>query len=77
MKSDQVYKIPLEPNAGKKNTINNLNGRDVDVTVHFNSGSSVTFPLLANASFSFVTEGDVTEIDMVVRPPLTGPAAIG
>ncbi|MBA0225951.1 hypothetical protein D7U89_10700 [Stenotrophomonas maltophilia] len=76
MENDQVLKTSLEPKPGKQNTVNNPNGRDVDVTIHFNSGSSVTFLLPANGSFSLVSEGDVTDINMVVRPPLTGPTAI-
>ncbi|RLK57463.1 hypothetical protein BCL79_1869 [Stenotrophomonas rhizophila] len=76
MENDQVFKIPLEPQPGKTTTINNPNGRDVDVTVHFHSGSSVTFLLLANGSFSFITQGDVGEIDMHVRPTLSGPTSV-
>ncbi|OWQ53986.1 hypothetical protein CEE60_10010 [Stenotrophomonas maltophilia] len=76
MESDQVKKIQLEPKPGKKNTVNNTTGRDVDVTVHFHSGSSVTFFLPTNGSFSFVTQGDVGDIDMHFRPPLSGPRLI-
>ncbi|GEM_PF-4888391 len=76
MESERKPLIQLKPNPGKTNTIRNSNGCDMDVTVRFTSGSSVTFLLLANGSFTFVSEGDVSDIDMNVRPELSGPTSI-
>lgn len=76
MESERKPLIQLKPNPGKTNTVRNPNGCDMDVTVRFTSGSSVTFLLLANASFTFVSEGDVAAIDMHVRPPLSGPTSV-
>lgn len=76
MESEKKPLIQLQPNLGKTNTVRNPNGRDMDVTVRLTSGSSVTFFLPANGTFSFITQGDVEDIDMHLRPALSGPTSI-
>jgi len=77
MKNDQSEVTQVNLPLGKTTTVNNPNGRDADVTLSFSSGTSVTFFLPANGSFSLISHGDVLDLQLAYRPRLPGPAVTG